>query len=130
MIRSPLYQARPTLMPRQSPVECPHCNSTETKKFGTVGKRQRYRCDNCGKQFIPAAIKQNPNLMSRGRKRSTEPTKTETINFRVTPLVAARIEAQRLPGEENSTLYTRVILAGLQTLEESADADAADSLSS
>jgi len=30
---------------------CPHCKSEAARKFGRVGKRQRYHCRNCGKTF-------------------------------------------------------------------------------
>ena len=33
---------------------CPHCKSANTKRFGHIGSRQRFRCKDCGKTFSEA----------------------------------------------------------------------------
>jgi insertion element IS1 protein InsB len=34
-------------------ISCPKCSSTKIKKNGrTANRKQRYRCKNCGRQFI------------------------------------------------------------------------------
>ena len=32
-------------------MECPHCHSTKTQKFGFVRDKQRYHCKKCGRYF-------------------------------------------------------------------------------
>jgi len=66
--------------------------------------------------------------MKRGRKPSGT-TKSVLLSVRVTQQVSDRLNALRQPGEVDSTLVTRVLIAGLESLEV-ADADAAKPLSS
>ena len=32
-------------------MECPHCHSKKTQKFGSVKGKQRYRCQKCNRYF-------------------------------------------------------------------------------
>lgn len=67
--------------------------------------------------------------MKRGRKPSTGATKSVLLSVRVTQEVSDRLEALRVPEEVDSSLVTRVLIAGLESLEV-ADADAAKPLPS